>query len=42
MLFSSSSFFPEQVTRIMGVEPDSPYDVIGSNRNMSADNIKKK
>ncbi|XVF73960.1 hypothetical protein PTKIN_Ptkin13bG0022900 [Pterospermum kingtungense] len=32
----------EEVTRIMGVEPDSPYDVIGANRNMSADNIKKK
>ncbi|XP_022718240.1 uncharacterized protein LOC111276730 [Durio zibethinus] len=32
----------EEVTRIMGVEPDCPYDVIGANRNMSADNIKKK
>ncbi|XVE60790.1 hypothetical protein DITRI_Ditri05aG0155300 [Diplodiscus trichospermus] len=32
----------EEVTRIMGVEADSPYDVIGANRNMSADNIKKK
>ncbi|KAK8638502.1 hypothetical protein V6N13_136921 [Hibiscus sabdariffa] len=32
----------EEVTRIMGAEPDSPYDVIGANRNMSADNIKKK
>ncbi|GMI85124.1 hypothetical protein like AT1G65280 [Hibiscus trionum] len=31
----------EEVTRIMGAEPDSPYDVIGANRNMSADNIKK-
>ncbi|XVF30001.1 hypothetical protein REPUB_Repub16aG0019800 [Reevesia pubescens] len=28
--------------RIMGVEPDCPYDVIGANQNMSADNIKKK
>ncbi|KAK6246601.1 DnaJ domain - like 10 [Theobroma cacao] len=32
----------EEVTRIMGVEADCPYDVIGANRNMSADNIKKK
>ncbi|XVF30005.1 hypothetical protein REPUB_Repub16aG0020000 [Reevesia pubescens] len=32
----------EEVTRIMGVEPDCPYDVIGANRNMSADNMKKK
>ncbi|KAK8620648.1 hypothetical protein V6N13_067118 [Hibiscus sabdariffa] len=32
----------EEVTRIMGAEPDSPYDVIGANRNMSADNIKKR
>ncbi|OMO92742.1 hypothetical protein CCACVL1_06765 [Corchorus capsularis] len=32
----------EEVTRIMGVETDCPYDVIGANRNMSADNIKKK
>lgn len=32
----------EEVTRIMGVEPDRPYDVIGANRNMSADNMKKK
>ncbi|KAL4323941.1 hypothetical protein GQ457_11G011530 [Hibiscus cannabinus] len=32
----------EEVARIMGAEPDSPYDVIGANRNMSADNIKKK
>lgn len=32
----------EEVTRIMGVEVDSPYDVLGVNRNMSADNIKKR
>ncbi|KAE8693516.1 DNAJ heat shock N-terminal domain-containing protein isoform 2 [Hibiscus syriacus] len=32
----------EEVTRIMGAEPDSPYDVVGANHNMSADNIKKK
>lgn len=30
-----------QVTRIMGAEVDSPYDVLGVNRNMSADNTKK-
>ncbi|GMP80664.1 hypothetical protein CsSME_00035682 [Camellia sinensis var. sinensis] len=32
----------EEVTRIMGVEVESPYDVLGVNRNMSADNIKKR
>lgn len=32
----------EEVTRIMGAEVDSPYDVVGVNRNMSADNIKKR
>ncbi|KAJ7973936.1 DnaJ domain containing protein [Quillaja saponaria] len=32
----------EEVTRIMGVEGDSPYDVVGVNHNMSADNIKKR
>ncbi|GMY17856.1 DNA ligase 1 isoform X2, partial [Fagus crenata] len=32
----------EEVTRIMGVEADCPYDVVGVNHNMSADNIKKK
>ncbi|XAR55632.1 hypothetical protein NMG60_11035763 [Bertholletia excelsa] len=32
----------EEVTRIMGVEVDNPYDVVGVNRNMSADNIKKR
>ncbi|KAA3486980.1 calponin-like proteiny domain-containing protein [Gossypium australe] len=32
----------EEVTRIMGVESDCPYDVIGANRNTTADNIKKK
>ncbi|XP_021896003.1 uncharacterized protein LOC110813255 [Carica papaya] len=31
-----------QVTRIMGVEADCPYEILGTNRNMSADNIKKK
>lgn len=32
----------EEVTRIMGVEGDCPYDVIGANHNMSAENIKKR
>ncbi|KAB1995151.1 hypothetical protein ES319_D13G142300v1 [Gossypium barbadense] len=32
----------EEVTRIMGVGSDCPYDVIGANRNTTADNIKKK
>ncbi|RZB44436.1 uncharacterized protein LOC114403889 [Glycine soja] len=32
----------EEVTRIMEVEADSPYDVLGVNHNMSSDNIKKK
>lgn len=32
----------EEVTRIMGAEVDNPYDVVGVNRNMAADNIKKR
>ncbi|KAK6938519.1 protein of unknown function DUF3752 [Dillenia turbinata] len=32
----------EEVTRIMAAEVDSPYDILGVNHNMSADNIKKK
>ncbi|KAA8538624.1 hypothetical protein F0562_028182 [Nyssa sinensis] len=32
----------EEVTRIMEAEVDSLYDVLGVNRNMSADNIKKR
>ncbi|KAG5540155.1 hypothetical protein RHGRI_020401 [Rhododendron griersonianum] len=32
----------EEVTRIMRAEVDSPYDVLGVNRNMSADNTKKR
>ncbi|KAI3715704.1 hypothetical protein L6452_22690 [Arctium lappa] len=32
----------EEVTRIMGAEVDNPYDIVGVNRNMSADNIKKR
>ncbi|KAF9590690.1 hypothetical protein IFM89_036213 [Coptis chinensis] len=32
----------EEVTRIMEVETGSPYDLLGVNRNMSADNIKKR
>jgi len=31
-----------QVTRIMEVEINSPYDVLGVNHNMSDGNIKKK
>ncbi|WCJ44142.1 DNAJ heat shock N-terminal domain-containing protein [Euphorbia peplus] len=32
----------EEVTRIMGVEGDSPYDVVGVNHKMSPENIKKR
>ncbi|KAM7507596.1 hypothetical protein LguiA_018049 [Lonicera macranthoides] len=32
----------EEVTRIMSVEADSPYDIVGVNRNMLAENIKKR
>ncbi|XP_027365342.1 uncharacterized protein LOC113872196 [Abrus precatorius] len=32
----------EEVTRIMEVEGDSPYDVLGVNHNMSSENIKKR
>ncbi|KDP47085.1 hypothetical protein JCGZ_03893 [Jatropha curcas] len=32
----------EEVTRIMGVEDDSPYDIVGVNHKMSAENIKKR
>ncbi|KAL1194926.1 Chaperone protein dnaJ 49 [Cardamine amara subsp. amara] len=32
----------EEVTRIMEAEADSPYDVIGVNHNMAADNMKKR
>ncbi|WOG97231.1 hypothetical protein DCAR_0416571 [Daucus carota subsp. sativus] len=32
----------EEVTRIMGADVDSPYDVVGVNRNMPAENIKKR
>ncbi|KAL5581995.1 hypothetical protein UlMin_014437 [Ulmus minor] len=32
----------EEVTRIMGAEADSPYDILGVNHNMAADNIKKR
>lgn len=31
-----------QITRIMGADDDSPYDILGVNKNMSADNIKKR
>ncbi|CAI9095836.1 OLC1v1031859C1 [Oldenlandia corymbosa var. corymbosa] len=32
----------EEITRIMGAEADSPYDILGVNRNMSAENMKKR
>ncbi|CAI9787004.1 unnamed protein product [Fraxinus pennsylvanica] len=32
----------EEITRIMGAEDDSPYDILGVNKNMSAENIKKR
>ncbi|KAG2330228.1 hypothetical protein Bca4012_020183 [Brassica carinata] len=32
----------EEVTRIMEAEADSPYDVLGVNHNMPADNMKKR
>ncbi|XP_009113535.1 uncharacterized protein LOC103838837 [Brassica rapa] len=32
----------EEVTRIMEAEADSPYDVLGVNHNMAADNMKKR
>ncbi|KAI3803878.1 hypothetical protein L1987_32042 [Smallanthus sonchifolius] len=32
----------EEVTRIMGAEVDNLYDVVGVNRNMAADSIKKR
>jgi len=39
---TSHHLFISQVTRIMEVEADSPYDVLGANHNMSSDNMKKK
>ncbi|CAI9287155.1 unnamed protein product [Lactuca saligna] len=32
----------EEVTRIMGAEVDNPYDIVGVNRHMVADNLKKR
>ncbi|XP_057532601.1 uncharacterized protein LOC130810520 [Amaranthus tricolor] len=32
----------EEVTRIMGVESDNPYDIVGVNHKMPAENIKKR
>ncbi|KAL9245490.1 hypothetical protein vseg_019136 [Gypsophila vaccaria] len=32
----------EEVTRIMGVESNSPYDIVGVNHKMAAENLKKK
>ncbi|KAI3464401.1 hypothetical protein Pfo_021064 [Paulownia fortunei] len=32
----------EEITRIIGAEEDSPYDILGVNKNMSAVNMKKR
>ncbi|XP_071722974.1 uncharacterized protein [Rutidosis leptorrhynchoides] len=32
----------EEVTRIMGAEPDSPYDILGVNPKMTSNNVKKR
>ncbi|KAL0351381.1 UNVERIFIED_CONTAM: hypothetical protein Scaly_1526800 [Sesamum calycinum] len=32
----------EEITRIIGAEEDSPYDILGVNKNMSPENMKKK
>ncbi|KAL6515647.1 hypothetical protein OROHE_018681 [Orobanche hederae] len=32
----------EEITRIIGAEQDSPYDILGVNINMSAENMKKR
>ncbi|KAK9705221.1 hypothetical protein RND81_07G041800 [Saponaria officinalis] len=32
----------EEVTRIMGVEPNIPYDIVGVNHKMAAKNLKKR
>ncbi|KAL6512106.1 hypothetical protein OROGR_021703 [Orobanche gracilis] len=32
----------EEITRIIGAEKDSPYDILGVNINMSAENMKKR
>ncbi|XP_031096611.1 uncharacterized protein LOC116000888 [Ipomoea triloba] len=32
----------EEITRIMGVEEDNAYDVLGVNRNMASENMKKR
>ncbi|KAK6129596.1 hypothetical protein DH2020_036667 [Rehmannia glutinosa] len=32
----------EEITRIIGAEEDSPYDILGINHNMSAENMKKR
>lgn len=31
-----------QITRIIGAEANSPYDILGANKNMSAENMKKR
>ncbi|KAL0314197.1 UNVERIFIED_CONTAM: Chaperone protein DnaJ 2 [Sesamum angustifolium] len=32
----------EEITRIIGAEEDSPYDILGVNKNMSPENMKKR
>ncbi|EYU22849.1 hypothetical protein ABFS82_03G110200 [Erythranthe guttata] len=32
----------EEITRIVGAEEDSPYDILGVNHNMAAENMKKR
>lgn len=42
MLLSLTAFLYSQITRIIGAEADSPYDVVGANKDMSVENIKKR
>lgn len=39
---SVTSLLLFQITRIMGAEEASPYDILGVNNNMSAENMKKR
>ncbi|XP_042034403.1 uncharacterized protein LOC121780831 isoform X2 [Salvia splendens] len=32
----------EEITRIIGADADSPYDIVGANKDMAAENIKKR
>lgn len=42
MLQSLTALLYVQITRIIGAEADSPYDVVGANKDMSIENIKKR